>query len=172
MAASVNDEFIRLINENLGIAHKICRAYFTDPDDRDDVLQEMMYQLYKSYGNFGGRSKFSTWMYSVCLNTAFIYRRKDVKQKHEPLTTSHDQIADPPGSNKDEAINLLNEVVASLPPLNKAIMLLYLDDLSYDEIADITGLTKSNVGVRLVRIKQLLETEMKKRIKSIEDVNF
>jgi RNA polymerase sigma factor (sigma-70 family) len=172
MADSVDNAFIEQINQNLGIAYKICRIYFSDPDDQDDVLQEMMYQLYRSYNSFHGRSKFSTWMYRVCLNTALIYRRKDIRRKHEPLTTSHHQIANPPRNNEQEAIDLLNSVIASLPALNKAIMLLYLEDMSYDEIADITGLTKSNVSVKLMRIKQHLETEMKKKIKSIEDVNL
>ena len=172
MADSIEDVFIQQINKNLGIAHKICRVYFTDADDRDDVLQEMMYQLYKSYRSFDGRSKFSTWMYSVCLNTAITYRRKGIKQKYEPLTLSHDQLVDPPSSNKDEEINMLFEAIATLPSLNKAIILLYLEDLSYEEISDITGLSKSNVGVRLVRIKKDLEREMKKRIKYNEDVNY
>lgn len=172
MADSIDDVFIQQINQNLGIAHKICRVYFTDADDREDVVQEMMYQLYKSYRRFDARSKFSTWMYSVCLNTALTYRRKDIKQKYEPLTTSHDELADPPASNKDEEISILFAAIGTLNSVNKAIILLYLEDLSYEEIADITGLSKSNVGVRLVRIKKDLETEMRKRIKYNEDVNL
>jgi RNA polymerase sigma factor (sigma-70 family) len=172
MADSIADAFIQQINQNLGIAHKICRVYFKDADDREDVLQEMMYQLFKSYRSFDGRSKFSTWMYSVCLNTAITYRRKDSKQKYEPLRMSHEQVADPPASDKVEEINMLLEAIATLPSLNKAIILLYLDDLSYEEIADITGLSKTNVGVRLVRIKKDLEREMRKRIKYNEDVNL
>ena len=172
MADSSDDVFIQQINQNLGIAHKICRVYFSDADDREDVLQEMMYQLYKSYRSFDGRSKFSTWMYSVCLNTALTYRRKGARQKYEPLKASHNQLANPPVSNKDEEINLLFAAIATLSSLNKAIIVLYLEDMSYEEIAEITGLSKSNVGVRLVRIKKDLETEMKKRIKYSEDVNL
>jgi RNA polymerase sigma factor (sigma-70 family) len=163
MKDSLNDAFIQQINQNLGIAHKICRIYFIDADDRDDVLQEMMYQLYKSYTSFNERSKFSTWMYSVCLNTALTYRRKDRTRKHEVLTTAHEQIAAPIVSDKAEAINSLYKAVSTLPPLSRAIVLLYLEDMSYDEIAEITGLSKANVGVRLVRIKRSLEVEIKKR---------
>jgi len=172
MADSTDDVFIQQINQNLGIAHKICRVYFADADDREDVLQEMMYQLYKSYPSFDGRAKFSTWMYSVCLNTALTHRRKGAKQKYEPLRASHDQLANPPVSDKDEEINLLFAAIATLSQLNKAIILLYLEDMSYEEIAEITGLSKSNVGVRLVRIKRDLETEMRRRIKYNEDVNL
>ncbi|HEX6227739.1 MAG TPA: sigma-70 family RNA polymerase sigma factor [Chryseolinea sp.] len=164
MRKSLNEVFVQLVNQNLGIAHKICRVYFTDPDDRDDVLQEMMYQLYKSYGGFNGRAKFSTWMYSVCLNTALTYRRKDQKQKHELLTSAHEQIPDPQVGRKAETIDTLYSLIATLPPLNKAIVLLFLEDLTYEEIAEITGLSKANVSVKLVRIKRSLEQEMKKRI--------
>lgn len=172
MANPLDDSFIQAINQNLGIAHKVCRLYFMDMDDREDVLQEMLYHLWRSYPNFSGRSKFSTWMYSVCLNTALTYFRKNKKQKHEYLSTTHHQIPDASSENKDETINMLFEVIAMLTPVNKAIVLLYLENMSYEEIADITGLSKSNVSVRLVRIKKELEVEMKKKIKSIEDVNF
>ena len=172
MDVRLNDEFIQLINQNLGIAHKISRVYFTGADEREDVLQEMMYQLWRSYKSFDGRSKFSTWMYSVCLNTAMTYRRKATKQKLESISTIHHQIANSDSENKKVMINLLLDTIATLPPLNKAIMLLYLDDMSYDEISTITGLTKSNVGVRIVRIKKDLETALKKKIKSIEDANI
>lgn len=168
----INDEFIQLVNQNLGIAHKISRVYAMDAEEREDVLQEMMYQLWKSYKSFDGRSKFSTWMYSVCLNTALTYHRKEKKQKHQTISTVHYQIANADTDNKEAMIDLLLNTIATLPPLNKAIMLLYLDDVSYEEIANITGLTKSNVGVRIVRIKKDLETEMKKKIKTVEDANI
>jgi RNA polymerase sigma factor (sigma-70 family) len=171
MSDRLDDTFIQQLNQNIGIAHKVCRLYFTDPENRNDAIQEMMYQLCRSYSGFDGRSKFSTWMYSVCLNTALTYKRKARTYQADELTVSHHQIADHSTGGKEAAINLLMEVVATLPPVNKAIVLLYLDDLSYEEIAAITGLTKSNVSVRLVRIKKELEVEMKKKIKSIEDAN-
>jgi RNA polymerase sigma-70 factor (ECF subfamily) len=171
MGDRLNEAFINQLNQNIGIAHKVCRLYFVDTDDRNDALQEMMYQLCRSYGAFDGRSKFSTWMYSVCLNTALTYKRKEKKHQTEELTPSHHQIADHDSGDKQAAINLMMEVVATLAPVNKAIILLYLEDLSYDEIAAITGLTKANVSVRLVRIKKELEVEMKKKIKSIDDAN-
>jgi len=172
MEDPVDDSFIQQVNRNLAIAHKISRVYFIDPDDREDVVQEMMYQLWRSYKSFDGRSKFSTWMYSVCLNTALTYKRKEKKQRLDPIGDMHHEIAATVDGNKEGAITMLLETIRDLPPLNKAIMLLYLDELSYDEIATITGLTKSNVGVRIVRIKKDLEVEMKKKIKSIEDVNI
>ena len=89
----------------------------------------------------------------------------------ETISREHYQIQNPPNESKDEVINTMLEIVATLSPLNKAIVLLYLEDMSYAEIANITGLTKSNVSVKLVRIKKELEIEMKKKVNSIEDVN-
>lgn len=160
MAISLDTKFIALINENSGIAHRVCRIYFEDPDDREDGLQEMMYQLWKAFPAFGGRSKFSTWMYSVCLNTALTYRRT-ARHTAERISRQHHEIASPAVSGSEELAGLFR-AIAMLSPLNKAIVLLYLDEMSYEEIAEVTGISKSNVSVRLVRIKKELETIMKK----------
>jgi RNA polymerase sigma factor (sigma-70 family) len=155
-------DFLALINANIGIAHKVCNIYFRDNDDREDVVQEMMYQLWRSHKNFDGRSKFSTWMYSVCLNTALTYRKK--LKKSESLSTVHNQIPASPASNKEEVTEMLSQAISTLSEVNKAIMLLYLEDMSYDEIAEITGLTRSNVSVRIVRAKKELEGKLKENI--------
>ena len=146
-----------LINANMGIAHKVCNTYFREPADREDALQEMMYQLWRSYGRFDGRSKFSTWMYGVCLNTALTYERKN-RSKNEELTEAHDRIEEV--NDDDEKIELLAKQIETLSPVNKAIMLLYLEEMSYEEIAEITGLTKSNVSVRIVRAKKELKEKL------------
>jgi len=168
----LDDEFVEKVNQNIGIAHKVCRLYFDYTDERDDVLQEMMYQLWRSYKSFDGRSKFSTWMYRVCLNTALTYQRKYQRGKTESLDSKHDEIEAEISSDKSQASALLRNAIGKLTSVNKAIILLYLEDMSYEEIANITGLTKSNVSVKLVRIKKELESELRKTIKSIEDVNF
>lgn len=168
MAKAEEQIFIQQVNENLGIAHKISRIYFDDVNDRDDAIQEMMYQLWRSHSNFDNRSKFSTWMYRVCLNTALTYQRKHRKAKSEPLSQSHFQIPNDSNEFEHENLQLMYQCIASLTPINKAIILLYLDEQSYDEIATITGLSKSNVSVRLVRIKKQLETQITVKVK--EDV--
>lgn len=156
--------FIQNINQHLGIAHRIARIYFEKAEEREDIIQEMMYQLWKSYPTFDGHSKFSTWMYSVCLNTALTYQRKSRKNKEINLSISHYQIPDNATGGNEETITLLMEAISNLSELNKAIVLLYLDNLSYDEIASIMGLSRSNVSVRLVRIKKELETRLKSKI--------
>jgi RNA polymerase sigma factor (sigma-70 family) len=155
-------DFLDQINANIGIAHKVCNIYFRDSADREDVIQEMMYQLWRSHQTFDGRSKFSTWMYSVCLNTALTYRRK--VRKNESLSKAHHQIPASPKSDKEEIAEILSQAISILSEVNKAIMLLYLEDMSYDEIADITGLTRSNVSVRIMRAKKELESILKDKI--------
>ena len=164
MADTVSDEFVQRVNQHLGIAHKVGRVYFPDETEREDVVQEMMYQLWRSYAGFDGRSKFSTWMYKVCLNTALTYRRKQKNEKMEPISDTHHEIAVRIETDQPERIRQLWKAIATLSSLNKAIVLLYLENLSYDEIAAVTGLTRSNVSVRLVRIKKELEILLKSTI--------
>jgi RNA polymerase sigma-70 factor (ECF subfamily) len=164
MSDYLDKTFIQNINQNLGIAHKIARIYFINMGEREDVIQEMMCQLWQAYKSFDGRSKFSTWMYSVCLNTALTYKRKSGKVREENLSNLHYQIPDNSSGNNEEAITMLLETIAKLSELNKAIMLLYLEDISYDEIATILGLSRVNVSVRLVRIKKELEKELRSKI--------
>jgi RNA polymerase sigma factor (sigma-70 family) len=163
---ATEQRFLKQLNQHLGIAHNISRAYQPDTDERADLLQEMIYQLWRSYPSFSGQARFSTWMYSVCLNTALADRRTTRKRQHQPLNAWHEQIPDPPPDDRREAIEWLFDAVATLSPLNKAIVLLYLDDLSYEEIAAITGLSKANVSVRLVRLKRELESRIPVHLKS------
>ena len=164
MSASIDAHFLQLVNANIGIAYKVCRIYFREPDDQADVMQEMMYQLWRSFNSFDQRSKFSTWMYSVCLNTALTYKKKSEKNLASAMALEHEQIPERPGHINEEAISELYRAIASLSPINKAIIMLYLEELSYEEMAQITGLSISNVSVRLVRAKKELRKLMKNTI--------
>ena len=136
---------------NLGIIHKICRIYRKDPDDREDLFQEILYNAWRSYASFEGRSKFSTWLYRVALNTAFHQTRKD---KFFGKLTELDKIEHYPAPEPEEdKSHALWWAIGKLDELEKSIVLLYLDELSYKEISEITGLTENNVGVKLNRIK-------------------
>jgi RNA polymerase sigma-70 factor (ECF subfamily) len=94
METPLDDQFIREINQNLGIAHKVCNVYFSASEEREDVLQEMMYQLWRSYPSFQQQSRFSTWMYRVCLNTALTYLKKNKRNRNEIIAPKHHQIPD------------------------------------------------------------------------------
>lgn len=167
MARSIDKDFIEQVNQHLGIAHKVCRMHFSQPEEQEDVLQEMMFQLWRSYKSYNGAAKFSTWMYRVCLNTALAQLRCSKRMATVPFSQDHLQIPDSSISTKKKETELLMQAIAALSPINRSIILLYLEDLSYQEIADITGFTKSNVSVRIVRIKQELENRLAEKYKSM-----
>jgi RNA polymerase sigma-70 factor (ECF subfamily) len=156
-------KFLDDINSNLGIIYKVCNVYAGSKGaEREDLFQEILYQLWKSYSHFKGISKFSTWMYRVALNTAMMHSQH---KKHDlemtGLELSHEQIEDSVEQfNHDEKIQQLYKAIGCLSKVDKAIILLFLEEHSYDEIASLTGLTKSNVSVRLVRIKRALKEKM------------
>jgi RNA polymerase sigma factor (sigma-70 family) len=127
--------------------------------EREDVFQDIMYQLWKSYPQFKWESKFSTWMYKVALNTAITHIRRSTRTPQnaeliEPIAHGSDINEH---MSREEELRLLHEAIATLTDIDKAIILLHLEDQNYDEIASITGLTKTNVSVRLVRIKRALK---------------
>jgi len=138
-----------------GILLKICRSYCRDRDDQNDLYQDIVTNAWKSYARFEQRSKFSTWLYRVALNTALSDVRKNRHRKH---TTDLDQATQEVMlEGDDENIRLLYRAIDTLTPAEKSLAVLYLDDLSYREIADITGVTETNVGVRLFRVKEKIK---------------
>jgi RNA polymerase sigma-70 factor (ECF subfamily) len=163
MNANLQDDFLNQLNPNTGIIHRVCHSYFTDPDDRQDAFQEIVYQLWRSYPSFNHHSKFTTWMYKVAINTAIMHVRKNYRSiPRESLNESFLQIASVDDSTAShERMQLLYAAINTLNTVDKAIILLYLDDNSYDEIASVTGLTKTNISVKLVRIKRKLEEKLK-----------
>lgn len=156
--------FVERVHEAQGILHQISAAYANDEESRSDLRQEMLFQLWKSYPSFRNESSFSTWMYRVALNTALMYRRK---QKGRLPTVLIDDILPPPAeanvATDDEGIQLLYRCIQELPKLDRAIILLKLEQKSYDEIAYVTGLSEANVSVRIVRIKQKLKIMLEER---------
>jgi RNA polymerase sigma factor (sigma-70 family) len=160
MQAEKETAFLADLNQNIGIVYRVCHTYFPrDAMEREDVFQDIMYQLWKSYPQFKGESKFSTWMHKVALNTAITHIRRSGRTPRSAELT--EPIAHGPDMNErmrqDEKVHLLHEAINALTDIDKAIILLHLEEQDYDEIAAITGLTKTNVSVRLVRIKRALK---------------
>jgi RNA polymerase sigma factor (sigma-70 family) len=148
------NRFLELINQHQVIIHKICRLYRDLKEDREDLFQEIVFQLWKSVSTFDGRSQFSTWMYRVALSTAIaVYRKK------KPGIQYHSELPDraEEQEQENEQHELLLEAIKKLNDGDKALILLYLEDLSYKEIAEITGITENNVGVRLKRIRDKIQ---------------
>jgi len=150
-------ELIDLIYEHQGILHRICSIYCGSREDREDCYQDMILQLWRSFPSFRGGSQFSTWMYRVALNTALLHRRRASRRRD--AATSWRQIPDSassPAAGDDEDVTLLYDCIRKLPELDRAIVMLYLEQQTYEEIASILGLSRSNVSVRIVRIKKKL----------------
>lgn len=149
-------EFSQLIEKNQGIIHKVSLLYTHNKSDKEDLFQEICLQLWRSYKTFNSESKFSTWMYRVALNTSISYLRKKPKNIHfEGLNTNY--LASEDTQEKDQQSQLLFLAISKLKKLDKAIIILWLEGKKYEDIGQILGLSKSNISVRLVRIKRNLE---------------
>ena len=156
--------FVELIELHQGILHRICSVYSDHAADRQDLFQDMVLQLWRSYASFRGLSSFTTWMYRVALNTALLQKRK--ASRRPDLTGGGEaEIAAVPvaATDPNDGVELLHACIRELDTLDRAIVLLHLEERSYDEIAEITGLTRSNVSVRLVRLKERLRRALEEK---------
>jgi len=147
--------FEKLIFENQNLIHKVCNLYENSEDDKKDLFQEITLQLWRSFSSFQEKSKFSTWMYRVALNTAITQKRK---KKRKPFSTAISETEyEIPDSSAEESpeedLKALRWAISKLKRIDRAIIFLYLEEKSYQEIADIIGITTKNVGVKIVRIK-------------------
>ena len=148
--------FLKIIEENQGIIYKVCKMYRDGPQDQEDLFQEIALQLWKAFPKFRAESKVSTWMYRIALNTAIATFRKntismsqnDVLPDHMPVSTIQET------SENEEK---LFEAIRRLNQAERALIALFLEDYSYKEIANLTGITENNVGVKISRIKDKLK---------------
>lgn len=148
--------FSERIEQNQGIIHKISLIYAGNSADREDLFQEICLQLWKSYDSFREEARFSTWMYRVALNTAIsMVRRNNNNITFESLKDYKTLSAETTEENENR--KLLYQAISQLNSIDKAIILLWLEEKNYDEIASVIGISKTNVSVKLVRIKQKLE---------------
>ncbi|TFV95559.1 sigma-70 family RNA polymerase sigma factor [Algoriphagus kandeliae] len=154
-AKDIEKEFIAKIEKHQGILHKVCFVYAKDAADRKDLYQEMVLQLWKSYPNFRGNAAFSTWMYRVALNTAITQTKRP---KLLTVNTEIPSLLDDVEATMDasEDVKILYRAISQLNKIEKAIILLWLDEKSYEEIAETIGISVKNVSVKLVRIKTKL----------------
>jgi RNA polymerase sigma factor (sigma-70 family) len=156
-------EFISLLNAHQKIIYKVCNLYMDKHADREDLFQEITLQAWKAYVNFRGDAKFSTWLYRVALNTAITFFRKE---KRAPAIYTTDVL---PDHNEDaydpieEKVKLMYAAIANLSKIDKAIVMLYLEDYSYIEIGEMMGITPNNVAVKMNRIKIKLKEETQKQ---------
>lgn len=152
-------EFLTLIDQHQGIIHKICRLYRDSPQDREDLFQEIVFKLWKAAPQFRGEAKFSSWMYRVALSTAIaVYRKKKPDIRFMPAVPDSPEMPNQPDEQREQLFLALKQ----LNDADKALITLYLEDLSYQEIAEIAGISESNVGARLNRIRSKIQQLLKK----------
>jgi RNA polymerase sigma-70 factor (ECF subfamily) len=153
------DVFLSVIELNKGIIYKVVNAYCKNVEDRKDLVQEIVIQLWKSFDDYDSDYKHSTWMYRIALNVAISFYRKENSRKKisNPLTegifnfTDGDSLEDTEGD-----LGILQQMILELKDLDKALMLLYLEEKSYKEISQIIGISETNVATKINRIKNVL----------------
>lgn len=152
--------FIQLMEENRGIIHKISMMYTTSLADKEDLYQEICLQLWRSFRSYRAESKFSTWLYRVALNTAISSVRKD-RRRVETVELDQVQHFVTRDNEKEGMTRMLFKAVAKLNKVDRAIILLWLEEKEYAEISEVMGISQSAVSVRLVRIRERLKSIMK-----------
>ena len=155
------------LGEHGGAVLKVARAYTLTREDCEDLVQEILLQVWRSLPGFQGQASPSTWLYRVALNTALGWRRKERRRRvhqHAILGVDDVSAAAPDGAQQAaerELVERLYDAIRQLPRTDAALMLLYLDDLSYRQIAEVLGISESNVGVKLNRARKALAQLMK-----------
>lgn len=152
--------FLKIVDENQGIIYKVCKMYRDSSEDQEDLYQEIVLQLWKSFPKFRNDSKVSTWMYRIALNTAIATFRKNKIELEFKKTIPKDyhlNYTEAPSKNEERMF----EAIRTLYTAERALIALYLEDYSYREIAEITGITENYVGVKISRIKEKLKNILK-----------
>ncbi|SRR5579859_5776020 len=164
--------FLALLQEHRAILYKVAFGYCRNREDRDDLVQEMAIQLWRSFCRYDGRVKFSTWAYRVAMNVAISHFRGEGRRIRDTLP--FDEVAyelaadDSPAEKAGDNMRALRRLIDGLDELNRALVLLYLEGYTSDEIAEIVGISPGNVTTRINRVKNELQREFARHEKSLE----
>lgn len=154
------ENFLAMIQAHRGIIYKVANAYCSDTEARKDLVQEIIIQLWKSFDNYNSQYKHSTWIYRIALNTAISHYRKETSRKKlaAPLAEQMLYLAEDTDSREpDRQLQYLQQFIATLKPFDRALLLLYLEENPHAVIADIMGISVSNVATKIGRIKDILK---------------
>lgn len=156
---TVQQDFVSTIEANKGIIFKICNSYCQNAADREDLAQEIIFQLWKSWERFDETYKLSTWMYRIALNVAISFYRSE--KKTTPTVSMGDHLIELSDENLEEGLeanlNALQQFINELKPLDRALMILYLEEKPHKEMAEIIGISTTNVATKIGRIKEQLK---------------
>jgi RNA polymerase sigma-70 factor (ECF subfamily) len=156
--APVDEAFLAMVNEYRAAIHRVTRAYAAPGDDRRELFQEIVYQLWRTFPRFRGDASRMTWVYRVALNTAISStRRRRRVPEHVPMRDEHHPVVAALSTRDDSRGDRLSRALHQLTDAERALMTCYLDDMSYERIAQVLGISESNVGVRLHRVKAKLQ---------------
>lgn len=154
------EAFLLIIESNKGIIYKVVNLYCKDFEDRKDLVQEIILQLWKSFHRYNQQFKHSTRIYKIALNIAISFYRKRITRRKisDPITESIFNLIEPQETNELETnLSLLQQFISELKELDRALMLLFLEEKSYREISEIIGITETNIGAKIFRIKEALK---------------
>lgn len=154
------EKFLELISEHQDLIRKVAAMYYKNKADQEDAFQEILVNLWKAYPTFRGESKITTWMYRVALNTVISGFRKASNRVHRNRSDVNisDELVKPERENvSNEDIDVLYQSIERLTDIEKAVIMLYMEEKTYDDIAEIMGMTRTNVGVKINRIKKKLQ---------------
>jgi RNA polymerase sigma-70 factor (ECF subfamily) len=162
MTPSLHTRFVDLIERHRGIVLKVASLYCRDPDERRDLVQEITMQLWRAFPSYDEARVFSTWAYRIALNVAISFARRSGRRSRvvSSLEETGVEPADERSREPDERLDALYRCMADLDPLNRALLMLYLDERSYREIAEVLGMTETNVATRLSRLKQRMRSQV------------
>lgn len=151
--------FQEIAEKHQAIFFKVARTYCQDEEERQDLVQEILLQVWQALPKYNEQFKMSTWLYRISLNVAISFYRKNAvrKSKTSPLTEQSATLPETDRTEKDQALHLLEQFINELKELDKALILLYLEDRSHAEIAEILGISLSNVSTKAARIKDKLK---------------
>ena len=160
MRTKLQQAFLHQMEENQRLVHKVCKIYTDNPDDHEDLFQEIVLQLWKAFPNYRAEAKFSTWAYKIALNTAITLFRKREKQPKvdadKEILNLH--IKSDEVDEESEKIQIMYEAIHQLNDIEKALIMMFLDDKPYKEIAELLSISEGNARIKMMRTRDKLKT--------------
>lgn len=147
-----DEQFAQMVREHKATIYMVCYMFSKDADEVADLFQEVLINLWKGFDGFQGRSDIKSWIYRVALNTCITIDRKKKRKNKAELSMDINLFSD--SDNDTKQVEMLRQRINRLKPFDRAIVLLWLENMSYDEIGAVVGITAKNVSVRLFRIKE------------------
>lgn len=158
-----NESFVKIIKSNKRIIYKVVNTYCSDADDKKDLEQEIIIQLWKSFQSYNNQFQLSTWIYRIAMNVSISFYRSNLNRKSRTTSINESIFQEIEFDNDTDEENehrrFLHDFIQQLDEFNREILILYLDEYSYKEIAEIVGITESNVGTKINRIKKKMQED-------------